>query len=213
MDRPATTRIGPTSREREREERREKCWWNKNKKSRVSRAYLRRLNLSALRFDQALEDMRALKKVIILGDSGVGKTSLMTRFVHHRFSSAYKATIGADFLTKDCVMEDGKTVTLQIWDTAGQERFQSLGVAFYRGSDVCVIVFDVGNAKSFENLGNWMEEFLAQASPRDPRAFPFVVLANKVDSSRVVEEQEAREWCAARNVRYFETSAKDDIQV
>lgn len=157
--------------------------------------------------------MRALKKVIILGDSGVGKTSLMNQYVHHRFSTAYKATIGADFLTKDCAMEDGKTLTLQIWDTAGQERFQSLGVAFYRGSDVCVIVFDVGNAKSFENVGNWMEEFLAQASPRNPRAFPFVVLGNKVDSSRVVEEQEAREWCAARNVRYFETSAKDDIQV
>jgi Ras-related protein Rab-7A len=165
-----------------------------------------------VRFDETLINMRALKKVIILGDSGVGKTSLMNQYVHHRFSTAYKATIGADFLTKDCVL-DGKTLTLQIWDTAGQERFQSLGVAFYRGSDVCVIVFDVGNAKSFENVGNWMEEFLAQASPRDPRAFPFVVLGNKVDSSRVVEEQEAREWCAARNVRYFETSAKEDVQV
>lgn len=166
-----------------------------------------------MRFDETLIKMRALKKVIILGDSGVGKTSLMNQYVHHRFSTAYKATIGADFLTKDCVLEDGKTLTLQIWDTAGQERFQSLGVAFYRGSDVCVIVFDVGNAKSFENVGNWMEEFLAQASPRDPRAFPFVVLGNKVDSSRVVEEQEAREWCTARNVRYFETSAKEDVQV
>lgn len=158
--------------------------------------------------------MRALKKVIILGDSGVGKTSLMNQYVHSKWSSQYKATIGADFLTKDCVTEGGKTLTLQIWDTAGQERFQSLGVAFYRGSDVCVIVFDVNSAKSFENVGNWMEEFLAQASPKDPRAFPFVVMGNKVDSSdRQVEEQEAREWCASRRIPYFETSAKDDINV
>lgn len=63
---------------------------------------------------------------------------------------------------------------LQLWDTAGQERFQSLGVAFYRGADCCVLVFDVNNAKSFEAIEGWRDEFLVQASPRDPENFPFV---------------------------------------
>ena len=63
---------------------------------------------------------------------------------------------------------------LQLWDTAGQERFQSLGVAFYRGADCCVLVYDVNNAKSFEALDSWRDEFLIQASPRDPATFPFV---------------------------------------
>jgi Ras-related protein Rab-7A len=63
---------------------------------------------------------------------------------------------------------------VQLWDTAGQERFQSLGVAFYRGADCCVLVYDVNNAKSFEALDSWRDEFLIQASPRDPTNFPFV---------------------------------------
>lgn len=70
---------------------------------------------------------------------------------------------------------------IQIWDTAGQERFQSLGVAFYRGADCCVLVYDVNNVKSFETLDSWRDEFLLQASPRDPDNFPFVVLGNKID--------------------------------
>lgn len=69
----------------------------------------------------------------------------------------------------------------QIWDTAGQERFQSLGVAFYRGADCCVLVFDVTSTTSFKDLDSWRDEFLIQASPRDPENFPFVVLGNKVD--------------------------------
>ena len=69
---------------------------------------------------------------------------------------------------------------LKIWDTAGQERFQSLGVAFYRGADACILVYDITNEKSFAGLDTWREEFLNQASPRDPDNFPFVVLGNKV---------------------------------
>ena len=85
----------------------------------------------------------------------VGKTSLMNQYVHKRFSNQYKATIGADFLTKELMVDD-KLVTLQIWDTAGQERFQSLGVAFYRGADSCVLTYDITDAKSFDNLDSWM---------------------------------------------------------
>lgn len=149
----------------------------------------------------------------------VGKTSLMNQYVNRKFSGQYKATIGADFLTKEVLVDD-RLVTMQvrmrsmddlenslarcfntqIWDTAGQERFQSLGVAFYRGADCCVLAYDVNNSKTFEHVGKqecypssplliylrrcidqWRDEFLVQASPRDPDEFPFVLLGNKVD--------------------------------
>ena len=158
---------------------------------------------------------KALLKVIILGDSGVGKTSLMNQYVNRRFSNQYKATIGADFLTKD-VMIDDRLVTMQIWDTAGQERFQSLGVAFYRGADCCVLAFDVTNAVSFKSLDSWRDEFLIQASPRDPEHFPFVLLGNKVDleSNRAVSAKRATTWCQQKgNIPYFEVSAKEAVNV
>lgn len=105
----------------------------------------------------------------------------------------------------------------QIWDTAGQERFQSLGVAFYRGADCCVLVFDVTTVKSFENLDSWRDEFLIQASPRDPDKFPFVLLGNKVDveeSRRMVSQKRAATWCQSKNnIPYYETSAKENVNV
>ncbi|KAG9095789.1 hypothetical protein FRC06_009418 [Ceratobasidium sp. 370] len=176
---------------------------------------------------------RVLLKVIILGDSGVGKTSLMNQYVNKRFNNQYKATIGADFLTKEVVV-DGRTVTLQLWDTAGQERFQSLGVAFYRGADCCVLVYDVNNAKvkpstsryqrnltiriqSFEALDNWRDEFLIQSSPHEPDTFPFIVLGNKIDiedGRRQVSQKRAMAWCQSKgNIPYFETSAKESINI
>jgi len=159
---------------------------------------------------------KVLLKVIILGDSGVGKTSLMNQYVHKRFSNQYKATIGADFLTKE-VMIDDKLVTLQIWDTAGQERFQSLGVAFYRGADSCVLVHDITDSKSFDNLESWMDEFLVHAAPRNPETFPFVVLGNKADlasKKRQVQTQKAQSWCQSKgNIPHFETSAKEAVNV
>ncbi|XP_061365615.1 ras-related protein Rab7 isoform X2 [Gastrolobium bilobum] len=170
---------------------------------------------------------RTLLKVIVLGDSGVGKTSLMNQYlsslvmnllyVHKKFSQQYKATIGADFVTKELQIDD-RLVTLQIWDTAGQERFQSLGVAFYRGADCCVLVYDVNVMKSFDTLDNWHEEFLKQANPSDPRTFPFILLGNKIDidggNSRVVSEKKAKDWCTSKgNIPYFETSAKEDYNV
>lgn len=141
----------------------------------------------------------------------------MNQYVHKKFSQQYKATIGADFLTKELLIED-RLVTLQIWDTAGQERFQSLGVAFYRGADCCVLVYDVNVNRSFDTLDNWRDEFLKQASPSDPKSFPFILLGNKVDvdggNSRVVAEKKAKEWCASKgNMPYYETSAKEDYNV
>lgn len=160
---------------------------------------------------------RTLLKVIVLGDSGVGKTSLINQYVDKKFSQQYKATIGADFVTKEIQVDD-KLVTLQIWDTAGQERFHSLGAAFYRGADCCVLVFDVNIQKTFDTLNNWHDEFLKQADMNDPEAFPFVLLGNKIDvdggNSRRVTEKKARDWCASRgNIPYYETSAKEGYNV
>ncbi|GKZ28851.1 hypothetical protein AbraIFM66950_001102 [Aspergillus brasiliensis] len=155
---------------------------------------------------------KVLLKVIILGDSGVGKTSLMNQYVNKKFSASYKATIGADFLTKEVLVDDRL-----IWDTAGQERFQSLGVAFYRGADCCVLVYDVNNSKSFEALDSWRDEFLIQASPRDPESFPFVVIGNKIDveeSKRMISSKRAMTFCQSKgNIPYFETSAKEAVNV
>jgi len=159
---------------------------------------------------------KALLKVIILGDSGVGKTSLMNQYVNKKFSASYKATIGADFLTKEVLVDD-RLVTMQLWDTAGQERFQSLGVAFYRGADCCVLVYDVNNSKSFETLDSWRDEFLIQASPMDPENFPFVVIGNKIDveeSKRMIPTKRAQAFCQSKGgIPYFETSAKEAINV
>ncbi|XP_048597491.1 ras-related protein RABG2 isoform X1 [Brassica napus] len=134
---------------------------------------------------------RTLLKVIVLGDSGVGKTSLMNQYVYKKFNRQYKATIGADFVTKELHIED-KSVTLQIWDTAGQERFHSLGAAFYRGADCCVLVYDVNDLKSFETLNTWHSEFLKQANPMEPETFPFVLIGNKTEvdggNNRVIRE-------------------------
>ncbi|KAJ2782386.1 Ras- protein Rab-7A [Coemansia javaensis] len=155
-------------------------------------------------------------KAIILGDSGVGKTSLMHQYVRGTFSTQYKATIGADFMKKVVKLDDRRVVDVSCWDTAGQERFQSLGVAFYRGADCCILCFDVTNARSFENLESWRDEFLIQVGPRDPESFPFVVVGNKIDveGRRAVSQKRAMEWCAAKgNIPYFETSAKKDINV
>merc|ERR1711907_519824 len=162
---------------------------------------------------------KVLIKVIILGDSSVGKTSLMNMYVSRKFNNQYKATIGADFLTKEVMVThqgDQRLVTMQIWDTAGQERFQSLGVAFYRGADACILVFDVTTKKSFDALDTWRDEFLVQASPTNPNEFPFVVLGNKIDlkEARVVTMKEAKQYCIQRNIvsdsqpMYWETSAK-----
>lgn len=142
----------------------------------------------------------------------------MNQYINKKFSSQYKATIGVDFLNKE-VMIDDKLVTLQIWDTAGQERFQkSLGMAFYRGADACILVYDITSEKSFEQLNSWRDEFLNQAHPRDPDNFPFVVIGNKIDkeNERRVPKAKATQWCKSKGpkpIPYFETSAKEAIKV
>ncbi|XP_077001662.1 ras-related protein rab7-like [Tamandua tetradactyla] len=152
-------------------------------------------------------------KILLVGNAGVGKSCLMNRFVHDRFSSRYRATLGADFFTK--VMElEGQTVAVQLWDAAGAEKFRSLGMALFRGAHCCVLVFDITAAASFQAVAAWRAEFLQQADPPDPKRFPFVLLGNKIDlPGRQVSPREAEEWCARNQARYFETSARDGTGV
>ncbi|KAG6478768.1 hypothetical protein ZIOFF_062212 [Zingiber officinale] len=100
-----------------------------------------------------------------------GLLNLTIRYVHKKFTQQYKVTIGADFVTKEILVDD-RLVTLQTWDTAGQERFQSLGVAFYRGVDCCVLVYDVNVRRSFDTLDNWHDEFLNQAKDASDGVYP-----------------------------------------
>ena len=129
-------------------------------------------------------DYDYLLKFLALGDSGVGKTSFLYQYTDGTFNHKFISTVGIDFREKRLAYKiQGRSyrVHLQLWDTAGQERFQSLGVAFYRGADCCVLVFDVSAPTTYKSLENWRDEFLIQASPRDPDNFPFVVIGNKID--------------------------------
>lgn len=146
-------------------------------------------------------------KVVLLGNLGVGKTCLRSQFVHHMFTNAYKATIGGDYLTSTLKVENTAdttatspldsqestepslttTVNLQIWDTAGQERFNSISQAFYRGTDVVVLVYDVSNYESVIALNDWFRRFMEHCHVDRPGV---VVVGNKVDKVRVVSKEE-----------------------
>lgn len=153
-------------------------------------------------------------KVIVLGDSGVGKTSLLNRFVTEEFSQIYKATIGADFMRKEIIIED-KHISLQLWDTAGQERFQSLGSSFYRGADACILVYDITLQKSFDSIISWKQEFLNQCGPNNPETFPFMVVGNKCDleTDRAVSLAKSNQWAREQDLPLIEASAKDNIRI
>lgn len=153
-------------------------------------------------------------KVVLLGDGGVGKSSLMNRFVSGKFDSQSFHTIGVEFLNKDVSVE-GQSYTLQIWDTAGQERFKSLRTPFYRGSDLCLLVYAVDDDQSFKNLAMWRKEFLYYADVREKDNFPFILLGNKIDvNERAVSQEEAHHFCREiGGIPYYETSAKDSTNV
>ena len=167
------------------------------------------------RMPPTLPDKKCFVKIVAIGDSGVGKTSLIQMFEHSRFTENFKPTIGADFSNKE-ISIDGKVVTLQIWDTAGQERYQSLGTAFYRGADCAFLVYDLTNTWSFDNVANWKNSFLQKSMVSMPETFPFMVVGNKLDMAdeeRSVDKQTAEDFCQREGMQFIETSARDNVNV
>ncbi|XP_053993678.1 uncharacterized protein LOC128884359 isoform X3 [Hylaeus volcanicus] len=155
------------------------------------------------------EETPFLLKLLILGDSGVGKTSLMNRWVQNKFSNQYRATIGADFSFRT-IRVDNQKVTVQIWDTAGQERFKSLGVTFYRGADCCIFVYDVSSQESFENITFWRNEFFLQCVCHDAKSFPCMIIGNKDDLPSTlikVNVKKAEKWSTSIGALHATTSA------
>ncbi|KAF7290786.1 Rab small monomeric GTPase [Mycena indigotica] len=135
-------------------------------------------------------------KVVVIGASGVGKTSLRGQFISGRFSTSYRATIGADFVTKTLppILPSTEPVVLQIWDTAGQERFSSLSSAFFRGADAAILMYDVNSPDTLFALQKWWDEFkdkapVAEGDIEDGR-FCAVVVGNKVDLLEGKDDQE-----------------------
>jgi len=159
-----------------------------------------------------------LLKVLLLGESNVGKTSIFQRYVKDDYEEGYKATIGADFFSKEIILED-REVIFQMWDTAGQERYRSLGQAFFRGSDACILVYDISDKESFDALSEWVERFLQGVGMENQEAkdtgLIFVVVGNKKDmtENRQVDSNTAQGFCNRHGFQFYETSAKTGFQV
>lgn len=138
-------------------------------------------------------------------------------FENAKFTESFKPTIGADFSNKEIRTASGSLVTLQIWDTAGQERYQSLGTAFYRGADCCLLCYDLTNAQSFENVMMWKNNFLSKSMVTQPDTFPFLVVGNKLDleqEQRSVAFKNLERFCKENgDMLYVEASAKSNLNV
>ncbi|TGZ62373.1 hypothetical protein CRM22_007476 [Opisthorchis felineus] len=151
-----------------------------------------------------------LFKLLLIGDSGVGKTCLLFRFSEDDFNSTFIATIGIDFKIRTIDI-DGKKIKLQIWDTAGQERFRTITTAYYRGAMGIMLVYDVTNAKSFKNINLWMRN-IDQHANQDVEK---MLLGNKCDmvDQRQVTREEGQDLANMFNIPFLETSAKSGASV
>jgi len=151
-------------------------------------------------------------KIVFLGDLGVGKTSIVTRFMYEKFEASYHATVGIDFLTRKMEAKD-RTIKLQIWDTAGQERFRSLIPNYLKDSDAAVIVFDISNRDTLNNIDHWASEVKKGESTGE--SIPLVYLVgNKLDlKTRQITEEEGQRLAKTQGFTYFEVSAKQDVNI
>lgn len=154
-------------------------------------------------------DYDHLFKLLIIGDSGVGKSSLLLRFADNTFSGSYITTIGVDFKIRT-VNIDGQKIKLQIWDTAGQERFRTITSTYYRGTHGVIVVYDVTNGESFANVKRWLLEIEQNCDVVNK-----VLVGNKNDcpDRKVVLTEDAERFAKTLNIILFETSAKDNINV
>lgn len=147
------------------------------------------------------EDYNYLFKTVLIGDTGVGKTSIAEKFVDNEFNNNFETTIGVDFKTKIVESNDLK-FKIQIWDTAGQEKFRSITKTYYRCADAIIVIFDLSNPESF-NLQGWID----QIKILNENATIFLV-GNKSDLNKEVTKEKALELANNNNINYIECSAK-----
>jgi len=151
-----------------------------------------------------------LFKLVVIGDSGVGKSCLLLRFADDTFTQSYISTIGVDFRFRT-VHVDGKAVKLQIWDTAGQERFRTITSAYYNGADGIILVYDVTSKESFDHVSEWLAEVDRHASENIQR----LLVGNKADlvDQREVSEEVAAQYADSLGIPFVETSSKTAANV
>jgi len=151
-----------------------------------------------------------LFKLLLIGDSGVGKSCLLLRFADDTYTESYISTIGVDFKIRTIELE-GKTVKLQIWDTAGQERFRTITSSYYRGAHGIIVVYDVTDNDTFTNVKQWLQEIDRYASEGVNK----LLVGNKSDltSKKVVEYSVAKEFADQLKIPFLETSAKTALNV
>uniref|UniRef100_A0A914HNX5 Ras-related protein Rab-13 n=1 Tax=Globodera rostochiensis TaxID=31243 RepID=A0A914HNX5_GLORO len=161
--------------------------------------------------DQSFIHSLAVAAVLLLiGDSGVGKTCILYRFSDDAFNTSFISTIGIDFKIKTIELR-GKKIKLQIWDTAGQERFHTITTSYYRGAMGIMMVYDITNAKSFDNIAKWLRYIDEHASEDVVK----MLLGNKCDMSdrRVVSKERGEKIAIDHGIRFLETSAKANINI
>ncbi|KAI2808623.1 Ras- protein Rab-22A [Blomia tropicalis] len=148
-------------------------------------------------------------KICLLGETCVGKSSIVQRFVHNTFNSGNE-TIGASFMTKTLFI-NGNSLKLMIWDTAGQERYKALMPMYYRGANICIIVYDVTCMKSFQAVQNWIKELRTYLNADCLLA----IAGNKMDLSnrKSVQTEEARRYAKSVEAYFIETSAKNSQNI
>ena len=151
-----------------------------------------------------------LFKLLLIGNSGVGKSSLLLRFVDEQFREGYHSTIGVDFKIKTIDM-DAKVVKLQIWDTAGQERFHTITKTYYKGAHGIIVVYDITDRDSFTAVSQWMEEIDKNASHSADK----ILVGNKCDDhkNRTISYEEGKELAEHFGIRFIETSARETRNV
>lgn len=151
-----------------------------------------------------------LFKLLLIGDSGVGKSCLLLRFADDTYTESYISTIGVDFKIRTIEL-DGKTIKLQIWDTAGQERFRTITSSYYRGAHGIIVVYDTTDLESFNNVKQWLHEIDRYASDNVNK----LLVGNKSDltNKRAVSFDQAKEFADSLGIEFIETSAKNATNV
>jgi Ras-related protein Rab-1A len=156
------------------------------------------------------QEYHYLFKILLIGDSAVGKTSLLLRYVDDVYNPEFKTTIGVDF--KISTMElDSKIVKLQLWDTAGQDKFRNIVASYYRGANGIIIMYDITNRESFDNVRRWYDETRSYLQEDIPK----LLVGNKVDvaSQRSVDLADAADLANSLGMQYIETSAKTNTNI